>query len=96
MNDALAATREYRQALAGDSAATFHAIPADLHDPCTIAMNTFAPNHHLNHGIPIQEWSAAGYSRSLLDFDADYLAAKTLFEVPLEYPQISIEQLRGG
>lgn len=96
MDDALVATREYREALAGDSAATFNAIPADLHDPCSMAMNTFAPNRHLMHGMPIQEWDSAGYSRSLLDFDADYLAAKTLFEIPFEYPQISIEQLRGG
>ncbi len=96
MVDALVATREYRQALAGDSASTFNTIPADLHDPCTMAMNTFAPNRHLMHGIPIQEWSVDGYSRSLLDFDADYLAAKSLFEIPFEYPQISIEQLRGG
>lgn len=96
LEEALAATREYRQALAGDSAATFNSIPADMHDPCAMALNTFAPNHHLSHGLPIQEWSASGYSRSLLDFDVDFMAAQALLEVPSEFPQVSIEQLRGG
>lgn len=95
--DGLAAMREFGQVLAGESAATFAAIPADLHDACEMAAHTFAPDRHLQFGFPIQEWDDGGYSRYLLDYDAEFVPAEEdLFSLPEDYVRATIEDVRAG
>ena len=84
MPHAVQALTEFKQLLASDSAVTFNNMPADLQDPCSIAMNTFAPTRYLQHGFPIHEWHT-GYSRTLVDYKEHYLPDPKLFEMPSGY-----------
>lgn len=95
MDDALAGMREFHSVLATDSATTFGAMPADMHDPCEISLSTFAPVRHLQKGFPIQEWKA-GYSRSLVNYQDDYKPDPQLFKLPEDYFRYTVQQLREG
>jgi len=95
MEDALAGMREFHMVLASDSALTFAALPADLHEPCEISFSTFAPVRHLQKGFPVQEWKP-GYSRSLVDFKENYQADPKLFKLPEGYFVYKIQDYREG
>lgn len=95
MPDTLKGMREYQAVLASDSAVTFGALPADLHDPCDISMSTFAPTRHLQNGFPVQEWKP-GYSRILVDYKQGYKADPKLFELPKGYHVYKVQDLRSG
>ncbi len=94
--DAVLALRQLQEVLASDSMLTVNAIPADMHDPCSLAMNTFEPNRNLNYGFPVQEWGKRGYVRTLMDFDDDYLPEPALFELPEGYRRYTVQDLRTG
>jgi hypothetical protein len=95
MPGAVQALQEFQELLASDSAVTFNSIPADLHEPCSIAMSTFAPTRFLQHGFPIQQWQP-GFSRMLVDFKNPYQPDPKLFEVPTDYFSYSVQQIRDG
>lgn len=95
MPEAVTAMQEFQELLASDSAVTFNDIPADLQDPCEMAMSTFAPTRYLQHGFPIQQWRG-GYSRVLTDFNERYNADPNLFDIPAGYFTFSVQQLRDG
>lgn len=95
MPEAVAALKEYHQLLAADSAITFNIMPADMHDPCTISMSTFAPTRHLEYGFPIQEWKP-GYARSLETYDENYQVDPKLLKLPENYFNYSIQEFREG
>jgi hypothetical protein len=96
MEDAVTAMREFQAVLASDSMLTVNAIPADVRNACSLAINTFEPNRHLSFGFPIQEWDGRGYARSLMDFDDDYHPDPALFELPEDYRRFTVQQLRTG
>lgn len=95
MPEAVAALREYHRILASDSAVTFNVMPADMHEPCSISMSTFAPTRHLEYGFPIQEWKP-GYTRSLENYDADYEYNPALLTLPGDYFSYSVQDYREG
>lgn len=95
MPQAVKALTEFRELLASDSKVTFNNMPADLQDPCTIAMDTFAPTRYLQHGFPIQEWHP-GYSRTLVNYDEHFKPDPKLFEIPQGYFTFTVEQIRNG
>lgn len=96
MPDVVVALREFGELLASDSKVTFNTLPADLHKPCDISMNTFAPGRHFEFGFPIQEWSMNGSGRSLLDYQLDYQADPALFVLPADYRRFSVQEFREG
>lgn len=93
--EAVAALQEYHRILASDSATTMQNIPANLQEPCMLAMTTFAPNEYLNQGFPVQEWKQ-GYTRHLLDFKENIEAPIDVFTVPKDYFQYTVQQFREG
>lgn len=95
MPAAVQALKEFQELLASDSATTFNEIPADMHNPCDMAMSTFAPTRYLQHGFPIQHWRA-GYSRMLVDYKDPYKTDPKLFDIPTGYFVFSVQQLRDG
>ena len=95
MPQAVQALKEFQQLLASDSAVTFNNMPADMQDPCSIAMDTFAPTRFLQHGFPIQQWRP-GYSRMLVDYKQQYQPDPKLFEIPAGYFSYSVQQIRDG
>lgn len=95
MPQAVQALAEFQQLLASDSAETVNNLPADMQDPCSLAMSTFAPTHYLQHGFPIHQWHP-GYSRMLVDYKEHYQADPKLFEIPNGYFSYSVQQVRDG
>ncbi len=95
MPEAVEAYREFQMILASDSANTINNLPADLQEPCTIALSTFAPVRHLQYGFPVQEWKP-GYSRSLMDYKIDFEPAPDAFLVPDDYFMYTVQQFREG
>ncbi|MFO7603128.1 MAG: hypothetical protein R6X06_04850 [Gammaproteobacteria bacterium] len=93
--DMVKAMQDFSLILAGDSAVTFNAIPADMHNACDMAGSTFAPSRHLRFGFPVQEWKE-GYSRTLMEYDQDYSIDPALFELPGDYFQFSVQDYREG
>lgn len=96
MPEVVSALIEFHTHMASDSAVTFNNIPADLHDACEMSMHTFAATRHLQMGFPIKEWDKKNYSRSLIDYQADYKVDETLFMLPENYQQYSVQELREG
>jgi len=87
------AISEYRQILAGQHAKTLNATPADLQNECDMAIHIFEPDQYLQFGLPIHERDHSGYQRSLLDYEDDFEPNPTLFVLPKEYKQYSIDEL---
>lgn len=84
MEDAVAALAEMKIALARVQAATLDATPLNMRNPCDLASNIYAPDRHLQFGLPVQE-RATGRSQSLVDFSDDFDAADALFEIPSDF-----------
>lgn len=95
MPQAVQALSEFRQLLASDSAVTFNNMPADMQDPCSMAMSTFAPTRYLQHGFPIHQWQP-GFSRMLIDYKEHYHPDPKLFEIPEGYFTYTVQQVRDG
>ncbi len=90
LEESVAALRQYRATLAGQHAKTLLHVPADMHDPCDMAVNTFHSGWVLDFGLPIQEWSELHRSgRMLMDFDPDFMADPALFKLPQDYERFS-------
>ncbi len=96
MEDVVAALREFRLVLASDAMLTANTIPADVRDPCSLAMTTFAPNRELAFGFPIQEWGRNGYARTLVDYREDYEPEPGLFAIPSDYRRFTVQEIRAG
>ena len=94
--DVVSALQEFADLLASDSKVTFNTLPADLHKPCDISMNTFAAGRHLAFGFPIQEWSANGSGRALVDYQLDYQSNADLFILPADYNHFTVQEFREG
>ena len=82
MDGVVSAMGEFRQVLAGEHAKTLPFIPADMQEPCDLAINTFAPNWLLKYGLPVQEWDKQGNRRALLNFDPAFEVQDGLFKLP--------------
>ncbi len=94
--DVVEAMHVFTEILASDSAVTFNAIPADMHDACEMSMSTFAAGRHLQFGFPVQEWSKKGSGRSLIDFQENYQVMADLFVLPKDYKHYTVQEFRDG
>lgn len=93
MDDALAAMRSFRTVLAGENARILPQVPADMQDPCDLALNTYAPEWQLQFGLPINEWDTQGKGQQLLDFNASYPMNRAMFVLPKGYQHYQPQQL---
>lgn len=94
--EVVTALQEFTDLLASDSKVTFNSLPADLHKPCDISMNTFAAGRHLAFGFPIQEWSVNGSGRALVDYQLNYQPDESLFTLPADYHHFTVQEFREG
>ncbi len=90
------AMKEFNTVLANDSTVTMNNLPADMQNACSLAKNTFAPNRHFQAGFPLQQWGPDGKRSALLDFKTDYPIDKTLFEIPVDYQRVNIQDIRAS
>ncbi len=88
--DSVAALAQFRRTLAGPRALSLASLPADMQDPCDLAVNIYHPDWPLRFGLPIQEWSEVEErARAVVDFAEDYEADPALFELPANYERFS-------
>lgn len=91
MEQAVTALREFRLVLAGEHAKALLFMPADMRNPCDMALHTFHPGWLLEFGLPIHEWDEMGNSQSLRDFRPAVAVDVRLFELPAGYRQYSTD-----
>lgn len=88
--EVVAAMKEYRQVLAGEHASTVHKMPADVHDPCDLALNIYYASKHYDTGLPLREWDQNGYLRFMVTYKLKHKMDPAKFEIPAEYREMSI------
>lgn len=93
MNDAVAALRDFRQVLAGEHAKVLPRIPADMQEPCDLALNTFYADWQLQFGLPIQEWDESGKGQVLMDYKEGFAVDEALFTLPQGYQHYTSDNL---
>jgi hypothetical protein len=91
---AVAAWREYRESLAAEQARTLAWTPKEMQTPCRLANNISAPARLLAHGLPVRYAETDGKVGQLIDYQSDVKVDAALFELPAEYPRVSIDALR--
>lgn len=83
--DAVSALRDYRRVLAGEQGKLLPTLPADMQQPCDLALNTFHPTWSLEYGLPIQEWDEQGKGQQLMDLREGVKVDSALFTLPEGY-----------
>jgi len=83
--DVVEALTAFRLVLAGENARILSDVPADMQDPCDLALSTYAPGWQLQFGLPIQERDTQGKGQLLLDYSTDYPVEEGLFSLPPGY-----------
>jgi hypothetical protein len=95
MPEAVAALRQYREALAGQQGKILPlALPVTL-SACDMANNIFLPARHLEHGFPVRLVDMTGKTVELVDYNADFRATAAMLRLPADYKRLTIEELRG-
>ncbi|MCK7580208.1 MAG: hypothetical protein MZV65_34170 [Chromatiales bacterium] len=92
--EAVAALREYHQALAAVQGEGQARMPAALQSACDLADFVFLPTRHLEFGFPVRQVNRAGVTRQLVDYRTGVPVEATRFEVPKDYRQITPSQIR--
>ena len=93
--DAVLALRQFREALAGEQAATAAAVPP-MQSVCDLANNVFLPARQLAYGFPVRTVDMTGKSSELVDYKTDFRATADLLKLPEGYHRRTIEELRGN
>lgn len=88
--DAVAALRDYQLTLAGQQAQTLGQLPAEMMEPCGLAIHVFRPTMALEAGLTLQASDAEGRQRMLVDIDTTKRIERALFDVPLDYRHYGI------
>lgn len=87
--EAVAALREYQQALAGEQAVIQARTPAGMQSVCDAADLIFLPGRYLEHGFPVRQVTHAGVTRQLVDFKRHVPVKAGMFDLPRDYRQIT-------
>jgi hypothetical protein len=99
--EAVAALREYREALAGEQGAAIGFTPPKARAPCDLANHVYTPARHLMHGFPVRvvEIDARDPKRKriteLTDYRTDFEVAAELFKLPESYRRMTLKELRS-
>lgn len=89
------ALQEFTEAMVATQAATYVATPADQRDPCDLARLILEPQRWFKYGLAMDELRDDGFSRRLLSYSAGLALRPAVFELPADYRQINIKQMRG-
>ena len=90
LDGAVTAMAEYSGILAARELQNLDKVPVAMKTPCYLARYVHAPAWHLQDGLPLQEWDAAGYRRSLVNFVASEEVPATLFRLPAGYEELRL------
>ena len=95
MEQALAALREFRTALAEQQAPSLAGLPPEMTSPCDQAIHVYAPVRDLQYGLPL-ELEGPGGRQQLVDYKPEFKVAPGLFQMPQVYHRMSMDQIRGA
>ena len=93
--DAVAAQREYKEVLAAMQWRTWQNTPADLRDPCDLALQVMEIPLQYSQGLPLEADDANGRTRSIQE-EGTVPLDSTLFVLPKGYQAIDPAQLMAG
>jgi hypothetical protein len=89
------ALMEFQETMAATHAATYLATPPEQRDTCDLARLVLEPRRWFKYGLALDELRNDGFSRRLLNYQADIAVRPKVFEVPADYRQISAKEMRG-
>jgi len=90
LEEAVAGLADYARVLGNRQLGSLQTVPAEMQTPCFLTRYAYAPDRHLRHGLPIQEWDGAGYQRSLVNYRAAQQVDPGLFVLPEGYRRVSL------
>lgn len=88
--EAVAGLTDYARALGNRQFGNLRTVPADQQTPCFLAHYVYAPDRHLQHGLPVLEWDDAGYRRALVNYRARETVDAALFVLPAGYERVTL------
>ena len=91
MGDVTRAMIEYVEILGRRQLNSLHTVPGEMQTPCFLSRYGYAPARHLVDGLPVQEWDATGYRRTLTNFKDQEKVSTGLFELPGNYERYRID-----
>lgn len=94
--DVAKALLEFHEVMAATHAGTYLATPVDQRDNCDLARLVLAPQRWFKYGMPFDELRSNGFSRRLLNYQADVSIRPKAFEIPENYRQIKFNDLKGA
>jgi hypothetical protein len=91
MDEALEGLRELRVAVASIQKSDLN-TNSPQSSACDLANHIYAPGRALEYGLPVLD-SSKNKRQALVDFDPDYQADKSVFELPEAYRTVLVPQL---
>ena len=91
MEQVTSAMIEYVEILGRRQLNSLHTVPEEMQTPCFLSRYGYAPARHLVDGLPVQEWDASGYRRTLTNFKNQERVSTGLFELPDNYEHYRID-----
>ena len=82
---------EYVEILGRRQLNSLQTVPEAMQTPCFLSRYGYAPARHLVDGLPVREWDAAGYRRTLTNFKDQERVSTGLFELPDNYERYRID-----
>jgi len=90
MERAAVALSEYAELLGLRQLDSLESVPDAMQTPCFMARYVYRPARHYREGLPVREWDAEGYLRTLMDFGEHRRVSPGLFVLPNDYEQFRI------
>ena len=70
---------------------TLDTVPKAMQSPCFLSRYVYRPARHMLEGLPVREWDAEGYQRTLVDYGEKLQVPGSLFVLPDGYTQTRLE-----
>ena len=90
------ALQEFHTLMAATHAGTYLTTPEEQRDDCDLARLILDPQRWFKYGMPYDELRSNGFSRRLLNYQADVPVRLKVLEVPATYRLIRFNQLEGA
>ena len=84
------ALTEYAELLGLRQLDSLESVPEAMQAPCFLSRYVYRPARHYREGLPVREWDAEGYLRTLMDFGEKRSVSPGLFVLPDGYEQFQI------
>jgi len=69
---------------------SLESVPEAMQTPCFLSRYVYRPARQYREGLPVREWDAEGYLRTLMDFGEKRSVSPGLFVLPDGYEQFQI------